>query len=226
MSQVLPFKYGAVASVALTANATSGGLVTVPYSNLFFVGQEVWLSGTAKPTAILQVKFILNETQLYLGLPATGLGIVNAINLSTYTTAASSALQAPEQETTAIANAWPNPMSTLQAAWDPITLSHKMVLGTARINPQFVKVPYSSITGSFATFLTAASNFGQIFILNDLDGIVQISHNGAVMLELAAADQLALDTRLGGVQVYVGDVFQIKYITGASTSGSIRMTLL
>lgn len=91
-------KLAAVPPQAFTANGTSVGVVTIASTAGFFIKQFVNLQSNTIPSAGFQVKNILSETQLVIGLPDNSLNAPQKpLDLSAYTVADASTISAPEQ---------------------------------------------------------------------------------------------------------------------------------
>lgn len=92
---MLEKRFTAVASQTFIADGGANGSVTIPDTSLFKVRQKVTLTGTALDNLELEVKRVESSTVMRVG-PVNG--AINAYtDISAYTTAASAALFANEQ---------------------------------------------------------------------------------------------------------------------------------
>lgn len=93
-------QWPAVTIQTLTANAGADGLVSVPDTSGFYVTQIVKMTNSTPKTESFQVVEVISDTQLYLGtMPNVGdkRYKANAADLSAYTTALSSTIEAAQQ---------------------------------------------------------------------------------------------------------------------------------
>lgn len=79
----------------LTSDGTSTGVITIPSVRGFYVKQHVAIKGVALPTIKLQIKRILSDSKILVG-PING-KITDYSDVSIYTTAALSSIEAEEQ---------------------------------------------------------------------------------------------------------------------------------
>lgn len=79
----------------LTSDGTSTGVIAVSSVRGFYVKQHVAIKGVALPTIKLQIKRILSDTKMLVG-PING-KITDYSDVSVYTTAAISSIEAEEQ---------------------------------------------------------------------------------------------------------------------------------
>lgn len=79
----------------LTTDGTSTGVITIDSVRGFYVKQHVAIKGVALPTIKLQIKRILSDTKMLVG-PING-KITDYSDVSIYTTAALSSIEAEEQ---------------------------------------------------------------------------------------------------------------------------------
>lgn len=93
-------QWPAVTVQTLSANAGADGLVVVPDTSGFYVTQIVKMTNSTPKTEYFQVVEVVSDTQLYLGtMPNVGdkRYKANAADLSAYTTALSSTIEAAQQ---------------------------------------------------------------------------------------------------------------------------------
>ena len=89
-------KWAAIAPQAFTANGTQYGVITVASTLDYRVKQKVIIKGDSLLTLTeLEVKEVISETQLAVGKLGN---ITERFDLSAYTTAANSTLEAPRQD--------------------------------------------------------------------------------------------------------------------------------
>lgn len=93
-------RWAAVAPKAFTSNGTTDGQVTVASTDGFKVKQSVILRANTLQEKTLQVKAVLSETVLKVGLASKP--IHEFENISDFTTALNATIEAPEQLRTAI----------------------------------------------------------------------------------------------------------------------------
>lgn len=89
-------RWNAVPATAFTSNGTIDGIVTVSSTKDFYVKQNVFLrNNLSNAPAQLQIKSVISDTQLIVGLSTTNINTTS--DISTYTTAAASTIEAPLQ---------------------------------------------------------------------------------------------------------------------------------
>jgi hypothetical protein len=88
-------KWMRVSPRLLTTDGTSTGVITIDSVRGFYVKQHVAIKGVALPTIKLQIKRILSDTKILVG-PING-KITDYSDVSVYTTAALSSIEAEEQ---------------------------------------------------------------------------------------------------------------------------------
>lgn len=93
-------RWAAIAPKAFTSNGTSDGQITVASTDGFKVKQSVILRADTLQEKTLQVKAVLSETVLKVGLASKP--IHEFENISNFTTALNATIEAPEQLRTAI----------------------------------------------------------------------------------------------------------------------------
>ncbi len=92
-------KLAAVLPQAFTANGTSVGVVTIEDTTGFYIKQFVNLQSDALQSAGFQVKNVLSNTQLIIGLPNNSLKApLNPLDLSAYLVSDGATISAPEQD--------------------------------------------------------------------------------------------------------------------------------
>lgn len=92
-------KLAAVPPQAFTANGTSVGVVTIEDTTGFYIKQFVNLQSDALQSAGFQVKNVLSNTQLIIGLPNNSLKApLNPLDLSAYLVSDGATISAPEQD--------------------------------------------------------------------------------------------------------------------------------
>ena len=92
-------KLAAVPPQAFTANGTPQGLVTIEDTTGFYIKQFVNLQSDTLQPAGFQVKNVLSNTQLIIGLPDNSLRApLKPLDLSTYLVSDDATISAPEQD--------------------------------------------------------------------------------------------------------------------------------
>ena len=92
-------KLAAVPPQSFTANGTSVGVVTIEDTTGFYIKQFVNLQSDTLQCAGFQVKNVLSDTQLIIGLPDNSLRApLKPLDLSAYLVADSATISAPEQD--------------------------------------------------------------------------------------------------------------------------------
>lgn len=232
MGQTYENFWPAVASVAVTADSTSLGKVTVPDTTVFWRGQVVSLAGTALLTLQLQVKEVIGASVMYLGPINDAAGIASCtVDLSGYTTAATTVVAAVKQERNKNQLGPPLGMTPLQSAYmgEPIN-SHRVYNGQVEVLPQYGRVLGTAITNAYVTLLTATKDYGILAAINSCDGDISIAYKdtNAVVTEFIRLEEkstLVFDMRAANIKVAFGGLIQVKYNSAPST-GSLRVTLL
>lgn len=90
----------AVPAKSFTSNGTAQGVVTVASTKGLYAKQKVFLRGTAQTTTQLEIKRVVSKTQLWVGPIKTDIKAYS--DISNFTTAAASTIEAPEQPRPAI----------------------------------------------------------------------------------------------------------------------------
>ena len=92
-------KLAAVPPQAFTANGTPVGVVTIEDTTGFYIKQFVNLQSDALQSAGFQVKNVLSNTQLIIGLPNNSLRApLKPLDLSAYLVSDGATISAPEQD--------------------------------------------------------------------------------------------------------------------------------
>lgn len=92
-------KLAAVPPQAFTANGTSVGVVTIEDTTGFYIKQFINLQSDTLQSAGFQVKNVLSDTQLIIGLPDNSLRApLKRLDLSDYLVADNATISAPEQD--------------------------------------------------------------------------------------------------------------------------------
>ncbi len=123
------YQWPAVAATALTANAGTDGLITIANTDGFFVGQTAILKGTSKGNLNVTVLEVASPTTLYVGATGNFDGLLRyraqGLDVSTYTTAASSTIEAAQQNKKGLPT--PNAINQAELMAEPILA--KRVIG-------------------------------------------------------------------------------------------------
>lgn len=131
------YQWPAVAAQALTANGGASGLISIANTDGFYVTQIARLKGTALADLDVQVLEVISPTQLYVGSVIAGgqdrRYRAQGLDVSTYTTAASSTIEAAQQN-----KRLPSPSTVMQAGFEaePI-LAHRHLLVDGRGQPAY-----------------------------------------------------------------------------------------
>ena len=117
-------KLAAVPPQAFTANGTSVGVVTIEDTTGFYIKQFINLQSDTLQSAGFQVKNVLSDTQLIIGLPDNSLRApLKPLDLSAYLVADSATISAPEQDNFTI-----KPDDHYQAVYLPAPVSADRVV--------------------------------------------------------------------------------------------------
>ena len=136
-------KLAAVSPQAFTANGTSVGIVTIADTTGFYIKQNVNLQSDTLQSAGFQVKNVLSNTQLIIGLADNSLRApLKPLDLSPYTVADNATISAPEQDNFPI-----KPDDHYQAVYLPAPVAADRVVP---VDPHGKF--YSSASSTFNTF--------------------------------------------------------------------------
>jgi hypothetical protein len=94
--------WSAISARPLTSDGTDSGKVTISSTKNFKVKQQVLIKATTQPDLLVEVKRVISSTELLVGPKGS---IKLRTNISSYTTALSASISAPEQERPSISPA-------------------------------------------------------------------------------------------------------------------------
>lgn len=243
-----------VFSATLTANGGTDGTITVASTAGLYTHQTIQISGTALTTQNLVVREVLSSTQARLGLPVNNnTPYSNAgVNLSAYTTAASSVVYADKQNkhssgsNSAIENVYEqmpvvalrvlsvdtvgNPVNSAAGAPGNVTISNASITttpATAAASTQVGTLGFAAITGTNVgtanTIMTLTGNAKELIISN--------SNNNGVSIAIGASEAFRVGLTSPVIPLYAngsvlasGSVLKIFLTGSASTAGEISIT--
>jgi hypothetical protein len=93
---VLEKRYPVVLPQFFTANGTVNGVITVPDTTLFKVKQDIEIAATSLPTIKLEVKEVLNATQMVVGPDGKAINLTT--DVSAYTVGLSANVSCPTEQ--------------------------------------------------------------------------------------------------------------------------------